>query len=192
MKFKIKEVEVLISEYFVLFLTVLLVFDKTGLCVYALAACLIHETGHILALYILSFKRYTIEFRMFGIKIIKKETEGNYKEELFFSAMGPSFNMIAAAIILIINGTPDYFFYMNIAVLLFNILPIYPLDGYRIIENSAGILFSNNMAKAICNYFTVVFIAILFFFAIYILIQYKNPTLLITTIYLTFAICRKR
>ncbi len=129
---------------------------------------------------------------MFGIKIIKKETEGSYKEELFFSAMGPCFNMIAAAVSLYISGVQGYFFYMNIAVLLFNILPIYPLDGYRIILNSTGLLFSSNTAKIICNSFTIAFLLILYFFAGYILINYKNPTLLITTIYLTFAICRKR
>ncbi len=192
MDFKIKKVEIFISEYFVLFLTALLLFDNTGLCVYALAACGVHEIGHIIALFLLRINKYRIEFRMFGIKIIKKETDGNFKEELFFSAMGPCFNMITAAVWLLITNKPDYFFYMNIAVMLFNILPIYPLDGYRIIENSSNILFKRKSAEVICKSFSVAFIAVLLILSVHILFYYKNPTLLITTIYLTFAFFRKR
>ena len=110
---------------------------------------IIHEFGHLLAGILLGMKPAKMEIRPFGVSIdfdVKGKDynirigKGNFIElkKIFVALAGPMTNVI---IILIISNVFSFEYndkmimiFSNMALILFNILPIYPLDGGRILK----------------------------------------------------------
>ena len=101
---------------------------------------LIHELGHMLAGAFLRLKPKTLNFMPFGIKITF-ETYGysNLVEmkKIFIAIAGPLTNLIICIIasLLHINCVmKQNIIYSNLLIALFNLIPLYPLDGGRILK----------------------------------------------------------
>ena len=116
---------------------------------------LIHELGHLLAGILMGMKPEKIELMPFGVSISfkikveeynKKIKKGNMLEikKILVALAGPLTNFII--IIIASNINIDLFkaliiIYTNFLIMIFNLLPIYPLDGGRIIKEIINILF---------------------------------------------------
>ena len=121
---------------------------------------LIHELGHLLAGLLMGMKPEKIELMPFGVSISfkikveeynKKIKKGNMLEikKILVALAGPLTNFII--IIIASNINIDLFkaliiIYTNFLIMIFNLLPIYPLDGGRILK---GILHINFGIKKI-------------------------------------------
>lgn len=93
----------------------------------------IHECGHILTgLYFhWNIKRIVI-LPFGGLTVFEESLNRPMKEEFLITMMGPLFQIVAY-LLLKSHIDYDYFKTLNDTFLLFNLLPIYPLDGSKIV-----------------------------------------------------------
>lgn len=126
---------------------------------------IIHELGHLLAGLLLGMKPEKMEIKPYGISISfkilyedynKKVKQGNLLElkKIIVALAGPITNVIIILLIwniemAIINKL--LIIYSNILLILFNLLPIYPLDGGRIFKGILYILFGKRKAEKYTN-----------------------------------------
>lgn len=95
---------------------------------------LIHEIGHIVVALFYKWKIEKIIFLPFGGLILFKEHLNKpLKEEFFILIFGPIFQIIFFIIAFNIYNSHLLFSY-NYFILIFNLLPIYPLDGSKLLN----------------------------------------------------------
>lgn len=94
-------------------------------------ALLVHELGHIimLNLYDIKIKELTVS-AIGGVMRTNINENSRIWVEFLIYLMGPLLNLVLGLICLYLNY--KLFAYINLSLFLFNILPIYPLDGYYI------------------------------------------------------------
>lgn len=161
---------------------------------------LLHEIGHLVIGMILGFKPKALSIKPVGLsisfKIKPKDIECKIKKatclelkKIFIGIAGPVTNLVLATLYFYFNislfGIPqDIAVYSNILIGLFNLLPIYPLDGGRIIKCILHIFIgyekSEKYIKTI-SWVTVIIITIISSFCI---LYIKNIAIFIIIIYL--------
>jgi stage IV sporulation protein FB len=109
---------------------------------------LIHELGHIVIGMCMNFEPEKLELNPYGVSVNFKVTPENYNKKIKNANMlelkkigiaiaGPLCNLIIAFVVQFFNIDFDLkmqLIYTNVLICLFNLLPIYPLDGGRILK----------------------------------------------------------
>ena len=160
--------------------------------------CILHELGHLVAGVILKFDINKIELMPWGVSIEFNPKMSDYNrkilkanileiKKIIIALAGPFVNLI---LIIIFSNMEIVFkeiiLYSNVAILLFNILPIYPLDGGRILKGVLKLLKGNIKATRYTNTISnIVIIAITLFCGFYIY-TFKNIAIVIILTYLWF------
>ena len=127
-----------------IFLFVLLFLVTNQIEIYALIMtfALIHELGHLLLGVILGFKAETLKVMPLGFCIEFETKVEDYNKKIMKSNIlsikkaiialgGPLVNLIIILFGIVYNLEMNII-YANLLILLFNLIPIYPLDGGRI------------------------------------------------------------
>lgn len=164
MVFNLKRIKVKIKYPFLLILSFSALLNANEI-LYVLLFSLLHEAGHIAALYLLGGKADEIIFSFYGIGL-KHSSVLKKSSEMIFLLGGVTVNLI---FVLLRIKTE-----INLALLILNILPLYPLDGGRILKLLFGI---REKHFKILTYF---FCAVLFGISIY----YRNIYLILICIYI--------
>lgn len=160
--------------------------------------CMLHEFGHLLAGLIVKMKPSQIKIMPFGFSIsFKTDIDAyNYKilngnliaiKKIFVALAGPLTNAIL--ILVIYNMDINYLdkqmmIFANLIILIFNMLPIYPLDGGRVLKEILHIAIGIKKAKIYSNEISIfisIFITIISSIAIY---YFKNIAILFIVIFL--------
>lgn len=120
------------SSGFLFLLSWLNFMDKERILPFALLACFLHELGHILVIYVFHGRISAISLTMIGASI---ELEGDfsqfsYVEEFFCAISGATVNLLFA---FLCSALPNFelFVGLNLALALFNLIPMSKLDGGR-------------------------------------------------------------
>jgi Zn-dependent protease len=131
MTFVIHSVQIKISFWFVAVITLLMIAAPQSKVLICFLFCILHETGHLSAMFLFSERPLRIEFGYFGMKIVTGRQLFSIYKDIIVAAAGPLINLIFAA---------AFFFFgayelmkINLALAIFNSLPIPALDGGRII-----------------------------------------------------------
>ena len=150
-----------------IFLFLILFYLTKQIEIYAMIMvfALIHELGHLLAGIILKMKPEKLEIMPFGVSIAfkiepkdynKKIKKGNKLDikKIIVASAGPLTNLII--IIITYNLKIDMIkaimvIYTNFLIMLFNLLPIYPLDGGRILSGILHIIVGKQKADDAIN-----------------------------------------
>ena len=92
---------------------------------------IVHELGHIIGALIFKWQIDKVILLPFGgITIFQENIDKSLKEEFIIAILGPLFQLI----FYFLYSNNPIFDYYNLIILLFNLLPIYPLDGSKIVN----------------------------------------------------------
>lgn len=182
-----------ISIPFMILISVMYVLDGNKLFLPTFIAVFIHEASHIVAIHFCGGKIDRIEVRAFGIKVNVPELKYmSYKREIIIAAMGPLVGIITASIVLLAadvckSDSLLYFAGINIIISGINLLPVYPLDGGRIILSLVLMFFSVRVSYAVSYILTIASVGVLFGLCVAnATLGELNPSLVIFSLYIAF------
>ena len=186
-----------------IFILVILFFITNQIKIYAMIMlfAIIHEIGHLLAGILLGMRPTKIEIKPFGVSIDFDITRKDYHikigkgnllevKKIFVALAGPVTNGLIIIIFMIYNhfNLNEYdkiiIIFSNITLIIFNILPIYPLDGGRILKGIIYIFKGKQTAEKYIygiSYTTLIMITIMSSIAILYL---KNIAIFLVIIFL--------
>lgn len=155
---------------------------------------IIHEIGHLIAGILVGRKVEKMEILPFGSCITFKNTVEEYNKKVFkgnigniksiiVALAGPCTNLVIASILYKLNSS-SINIYINLLIAFFNLLPIYPLDGGRVIKEILHLNWGKKKALDATNMIsniTMFIITIASSFMTYIL---KNIAIFFIVIYL--------
>ena len=132
-----------------IFLIIFYFTNQIEIYVSLLVLALLHELAHIVTGIVLGLKPRTLQITPFGFSVYFEEYKRDGKKILtrqknIITLAGPLFNLLLAIIAICVNFdyiftiSRETFIYANILLSAFNLLPIYPLDGGRIVKNIIG------------------------------------------------------
>ncbi len=193
MKLKTKRISVDISFYFAAVLTLSMILDKTNISCYSILSALLHETGHLLCLLFLGANPKSINLGVFGMRIVRGTKTLSYKQEIITALAGPFVNLFLFAVFLFFGEKAMMFSAVNLALGLFNLLPVKPMDGGEVLYFSLCRFFNENTVKKITEIITVITASALFVSGVYLLIKSGyNFMLLVVSVYIVFYLCLEK
>ena len=159
---------------------------------------IIHEIGHFFFFFTLGMKPESIKFIPCGLSISfkliprdynKKIIKGNLFEvkKILVALAGPLTNLII--IIITLNIKLDIFsnliiIYANLLIMFFNLLPIYPLDGGRILKGILHIFLGKKESEKYTNNISFIVLLIISFIASIGIYYIKNISIFFIIIFL--------
>ncbi|MBQ9124486.1 MAG: hypothetical protein IJY14_02225 [Acholeplasmatales bacterium] len=136
-------------------------------------ALFIHELGHLFFTLIFKIKINSIRLSALGFFMDIDNQNISFIKELLIYAGGIIFNLIT---ILLFDFLDKYSYF----ILMINILPIYPLDGFRLLKALISYLFFYRIALYISHILSIIFLIFLYFY----IIKDMDHLLFINIIYL--------
>ena len=134
-KGRIGFIDVITRAFSALFwILVMLGFDGVVGAILTLIAVLIHEAGHLAAIFILGRRSGAPLPRMPGFSI-RVGASLSYKEDMIVAAAGPMANLITALILLPIRQAAGAMILINLLTAVSNLLPVRGYDGYKILAS---------------------------------------------------------
>ena len=175
----LKKIKIHLLFYFVVIISIATGYFKDIIILFLIIA--IHELGHILASIYYKWNIEKIIILPFGgITIFKEYINRPLKEEFMITIMGPLFQILT---MFFIKNSLYYNYSLNI--LLFNLLPIIPLDGSKLMNiflNKISSFKKSHLYTIYISYFTL-FIAVT-----YILTSDTSLVSIIIFLFLVFKI----
>ncbi|MBE6996294.1 MAG: hypothetical protein E7429_06185 [Ruminococcaceae bacterium] len=109
--------------------------NGAALLLTVLAAAAVHEAGHCAALALLGGEVHRLRLSVFGAVIETDSRRLTYGREVLALLAGPAANFLGAAAAAGFGTEPARVFLgANLVLCLFNLLPVRPLDGGRVLE----------------------------------------------------------
>lgn len=171
----------------------------------------IHELGHLFWGLILKLKPEAFSITPFGLQISFKAEPNLYNtkikngtklclKKMSLALAGPLTNFIIALILIILNNIELYknsiFFgevaiYANILIGIFNLIPIYPLDGGRILKEIISIRSGIKKSYYYINKISNITMICLMFISSILLLYIHNIAILIILVYLGYLVIKQ-
>lgn len=167
---------------------------------YIMIFAFIHEIGHLITGLLMGMKPEKLEIMPFGISVSfkikpqeynKKIKKGNYLEikKIIVAIAGPLTNFVIIAIASKIKmGITQYLMitYTNFLIMIFNLLPIYPLDGGRILKSILHIYFGKRKAEKYINIISKITVCILTLISSIAILYIQNIAIFLIDMYLWY------
>ncbi len=164
----------------------------------------LHELGHLFAGVALGFKPKSLSFNPLGLSINFRIGTSDYNRRLFkgnilalkrliIAVSGPIVNFLLVIFFCILdkdlfNVNVEFLIYSNILIGIFNLIPIYPLDGGRIIKNILHIINGLENTYGYINLISKTSIVILTIFSSVMILYLKNISILFILGYLWYLV----
>lgn len=162
---------------------------------------IIHEFGHLIAGILLGMKAEKFNIKLFGVSIdfsIRKNDynnkikKANYLEikKIFIALAGPLTNILITIFLIVFNSfninNNDrlLMIFSNIVLIIFNILPIYPLDGGRILKGVIYIFRGKYIAEKYIHNISYITLIILTMISSVAVLYLKNVAIFFAIIFL--------
>lgn len=153
-----------------------------------------HEMGHLLCGIFMGLKPKSLKIMPMGLSIEFEIYNKNIKEKLqtkkiWIAIAGPITNVLIIFITIIFGKNIETILYeeiiySNILIAIFNLLPIYPLDGGRILKETIHIIKGRKRAIELTNHISNISMVLLTFASSIAIYYYKNLAILFIIAYL--------
>ena len=190
---RVIKIQISINIEIFLFIIIFIITKQIDIYAIFIISTLIHEISHALTGIVLGLKLKQFCIMPFGFKITFEET-GTYKKndikKLIIASVGPATNLFIMILAIIFNLHSNII-YANLIIAVFNLIPIYPLDGGRILKSILKMKLNHQQINYIVNKTSKITVIILTA-AVSILILYiKNIVILFVLAYLWYIVIRE-
>ena len=171
---------------------------------------LIHALGHLVFGLFLGFKTEKMTILPYGLKIsfktksidfnkkLKKENMLSIKK-IILALGGPITNVICIIITLILNekiyieqSLYESIIYANILIAVFNMFPIYPLDGGRVVKEVTHIFLGLRNSYKYTQLISEISLYIITVLSSILILYYKNIAIFIIVVYLWYIVYKNK
>ncbi len=171
---------------------------------------LIHELGHLIIGLLLGFKPEKMTILPYGLKISFKTSNKDLNKKIqkanllsikkiVLALAGPITNIICIIVTLIISKNIilekefyENIMYANILIAVFNMLPIYPLDGGRIVKEVIHIIYGLRKSYKYTQIVSEICLYILTTISSVLILYYKNIAIFIIIAYLWIIVYKNK
>lgn len=191
MTLKIKSISIIISFPAIALVTLIIVTNFLTNYLLCFIAIIIHESAHLIAMYICGSKPSAFVISVFDIKIIENSrlTLPFYKD-IFITLSGPVINILMYFLFLYFDIP---FAYVNLFLGSYNLLPCASLDGGQVIYLILSKRISERLTERIIDILTLITLFPIFVVGIIVLFNSNyNFSLLFLCLYLLLSLFIKK
>ena len=159
---------------------------------------IIHELSHMLVGIMLGFKPEKIELNPLGLSLAFKPNYDDYNlkirnanafeiKKIIVALAGPISNLAIATLVGIFASPSimvNTIFYANLLIAIFNLLPVFPLDGGRVLKGILHIIYGKWKAKKLVNDISFAVTVVLTAISSIAVFYYKNFAIVAIIAYL--------
>lgn len=180
---------------------VLLSYITNQMKVYAMLMVLVllHELGHIIMGKCLRLKINSIEIMPFGCSIRFQEEYDNIsgkieknRKKIMVASAGPIANILCIVIMILLKIEQVEWIYASLLIAIFNLLPIYPLDGGRILEAILDMKMKYKRKKQYLKLVAKVSMILLTILGSFLLFYYENILIFLGIFYMWFMLAKQK
>ncbi|MCL2018351.1 MAG: site-2 protease family protein [Oscillospiraceae bacterium] len=183
-EFIISEKKVALDFTFFAAIALFFYFDESGYSIMGICACIIHEAGHLISLFIEKKDFKSLIFYGGGMKIDLGKT---IESSLFIIIAGSLSNFICFIVLFFLPleiFILKVFAVINLIIGVFNLLPIRYFDGGRLLEKILLNLFSADKVITVLSKTEITSIFILIIMLIWLMLKSAiNPSVFIIMLY---------
>ena len=155
-----------------------------------LMSIIFHEFGHLCLAKILNVKIKKVKFKIIGFSAeFENGIEDKNIKKIFVLLIGPIINFVIGMVVLIYIKSHIYrneIIYTNFILFIFNILPINPLDGGRILFYILNLRYDLEDSFGIVNKISKIFLILISFTYAIIIFLIRNVEIFFFIIYLWY------
>lgn len=188
-----KKIKVSFHPLFFLFTIFLMLTGKLLIFINYLIVTIMHEYAHALLAKKLGYEIKNIKLLPFGVSLNLQNTAMEPKDEVLVALAGPALNFILYIFCLalwwmfpITYGYLYLFAYANLVTGIINLMPVFPMDGGRVLVGILSAKYKKINVKRFVYAFNIAF-SVCLFTCFFVLIKYANFTLLFMAIFTLLA-----
>ena len=153
---------------------------------------LIHEIAHMITGIVLKLRPRMLKIEPFGIGIIFEGFKNTEKNKILIALAGPMTNVLIAVLFSFIKTRAQTLIInSNILLAIFKLIPIYPLDGGRILKAIIAINSKTGKEDDISNKISNILMIVLTAISSILILIYKNIGLLLIIAYLWIIVIKE-
>ena len=187
------KIQISINIEIFLFIIIFIITKQIDIYAIFIISTLIHEINHALAGIAIGLKLRKFCIMPFGFNITFEET-GSYKKntmkKFIIAVSGPLANLCIMLLAIIFNLHSNII-YANLIIAIFNLIPIYPLDGGRIVKLILREKNNSTRTNYIMNKISNITIIFLTAITSILILYIKNIAMVIALAYLWCIVIRE-